>query len=319
MVRPGTRNAVCRIRSTRPSSPIVASLRKIWRSGQKRTRVPVMRLAHPFALLRPRAGGLLGELRVGPVAGELAGDAARLKLITCGVPVAVDLDVEAHGQGVDHRGADAVQAAGGGVGAAAELAARVQPGHHQLDAGQPGLGLDVDRDAAAVVADLDRAVGVQDHARCAMQYPPSASSTALSMISQRQCMQTAAVGRPDVHSGPLAHGLQALEHRQVLGAVGVGGVGRLRGVRPRPWPGLGVSRRPDGFRQRCHGRPASSRTFKRHALAATHSKGSVPRRLPGCHHAGLPRLSWLARRIDYSIGLCRRLRNHERTLPEPGA
>ena len=45
--------------------------------------------------------------------------------------------------------------------AAAELAARVQLGEDHLDAGQPGLGLLVDRDAAAVVVHLDRAVGVQ--------------------------------------------------------------------------------------------------------------------------------------------------------------
>ena len=54
-----------------------------------------------------------------------------------------------------------MQAAGGRVRAAAELAAGVQLGHDDLDAGQAGLGLDVDRDAAAVVAHLDRAVVVQ--------------------------------------------------------------------------------------------------------------------------------------------------------------
>ena len=56
-----------------------------------------------------------------------------------------------------------MQAAGGDVGAAAELAARVQLGGHHLDAGQPGLGLLVGGDAAPVVVDLDRAVRVQRH------------------------------------------------------------------------------------------------------------------------------------------------------------
>ena len=84
----------------------------------------------------------------------------------------VDLDVEPGGQRVDHRGADAVQAAGGDVRAAAELAAGVQLGDDHLDAGQPGLGLLVDRDAAAVVVHLDRAVGVQRHLdRCARRRP----------------------------------------------------------------------------------------------------------------------------------------------------
>ena len=48
-----------------------------------------------------------------------------------------------------------MQAAGGLVAGAAELAAGVQPGEHQLDAGQAGLGVHVGRDAAAVVVDLD--------------------------------------------------------------------------------------------------------------------------------------------------------------------
>ena len=51
-----------------------------------------------------------------------------------------------------------MQAAGGRVGAAAELAAGVEFGEDYLDAGQPGLGLDVHRHAAAVVVDLHRVV-----------------------------------------------------------------------------------------------------------------------------------------------------------------
>ena len=46
---------------------------------------------------------------------------------------------------------DPVQPAGGGVRPAAELAAGVQLGQHDLDAGELGLRLDVDGDAAAVV------------------------------------------------------------------------------------------------------------------------------------------------------------------------
>jgi hypothetical protein len=72
------------------------------------------------------------------------------------------LDVQTLGQGVDDGGADAVQTAGCRVGAAAELAAGVQLREDDLDAREPGARLDVDRDAARAVADLDAAVGVQD-------------------------------------------------------------------------------------------------------------------------------------------------------------
>ena len=52
-----------------------------------------------------------------------------------------------------------MQAAGGDVRPAAELAARVQLGGDQLDAGEPALGLLVGRDAAPVVLQLVGAVG----------------------------------------------------------------------------------------------------------------------------------------------------------------
>ena len=157
MARPGTRKAVCRARACSSSR----------RLGVLEEDLPVGPVADRGS--RSSSSGDLAddsqpvtsaERRVGPCAVEDAGVAAaeghRVDLAA-----AVHLDVEPRGEGVDHRGADAVQAAGGGVGAAAELAAGVQLGHHDLDAGEPGLGLDVDRDAAAVVADLDRAVGVQ--------------------------------------------------------------------------------------------------------------------------------------------------------------
>ena len=68
--------------------------------------------------------------------------------------VAVDLDDEPARQGVDDRDADAVEAAGHLVALAAELAAAVQLGEGDLDAGHLVLLVDVGGDAAAVVDDL---------------------------------------------------------------------------------------------------------------------------------------------------------------------
>jgi hypothetical protein len=73
--------------------------------------------------------------RVGEDAGLAAAEAHRVGLAT-----PVDLDVQPRGQGVDDGRADAVQATGGGVRTAAELAARVQLGEDHLDAGEPGAG-----------------------------------------------------------------------------------------------------------------------------------------------------------------------------------
>ncbi len=53
IVRPGTRKAVWRARLCSSSREIFASGRKIWRSGQKRTRVPVTRLATRRTFSKP--------------------------------------------------------------------------------------------------------------------------------------------------------------------------------------------------------------------------------------------------------------------------
>ncbi|GAA4339850.1 hypothetical protein GCM10023178_53120 [Actinomadura luteofluorescens] len=196
-------------------------------------------------------GGLLGDLADLPQArlllepgvraalvGELAGQAAP-EADRVGVAVAVDLHVHPRGQGVDHGGADAVQAAGGRVGHAAELAAGVQPRHDELDAGQARLRLQVDGDAAAVVAHLEGAVGVQRHADVGAVAGEGLVDAVVDDLPQA-VREATAVGRPDVHAGSLAHGLQPLQHREVPGGVAVrvfgcrfGGRGGQRACAPR--------------------------------------------------------------------------------------
>ena len=127
-----------------------------------------------------------------------------------------------------------MQPAGGGIRAAAELAARVQPGHDELHAGQLGLALDVDRDAPAVVSDLGGTVRVQDHVD-----PRAVSGQRLvhPVVEDlpQAVLQAAAIGGPDVHAGALAHRVQALQHRQVPGGVRA----VTSGVRGQPGGGGG--------------------------------------------------------------------------------
>src|SRR5690606_26481929 len=79
--------------------------------------------------------------------------------------LALDLDLDAGGQRIGDRHADAVQAAREGVGAVAlalvELAAGVQPRIGQHHHRHACLGVQADRNAAAVVGYGDRAVQVQ--------------------------------------------------------------------------------------------------------------------------------------------------------------
>ena len=179
----------------------------------------------------PGAGRLLGDLADDPQPGPLDERGVRGAVAEpAGCPateahgvrlaVAVDLDVEPGGQGVDHRRPDAVQAAGGRVGAAAELAPGVQAGHDDLDPGQPGARLDVDRDAAAVVPDLDRAVRAQidlDPGAVAAQRLVDGVVDDLPQAVD----QPPGVGGPDVHARPLADRLQTLQYQEVPGGIGV--------------------------------------------------------------------------------------------------
>ena len=116
--------------------------------------------------------------------------------------------------------ADAVQAAGGDVRAAAELAAGVQLGDDHLDAGQAGLGLLVDGDAAAVVVDLGRAVGVQGHLDAVRGAGQRLVDAVVDDLPQA-VHEPAGVGGADVHARALADRLEPLEDEEVGGVVGV--------------------------------------------------------------------------------------------------
>ena len=128
------------------------------------------------------------------------------------------LDVELRRQCVDDGCADAVQPAGDGVTAAAELAAGVQHGVHDLDGGT-ALGLvDVDRDAAAVVDDAHAAVG-QDR-------DVDRRGIARKRLVDRvvddlgdEMVQASGTRRADVHTRPLANRLEALENLDLISTI----------------------------------------------------------------------------------------------------
>ena len=108
-----------------------------------------------------------GNGRSGPLglAHHLYGSDRDAPLVALAVELAVALDLghQPFGKGVDGGDADAVEAAGDLVAAAAELAAGVQRGHHQLQGGDALLRVDVYRDAPPVVPHRDAAVLVDGH------------------------------------------------------------------------------------------------------------------------------------------------------------
>ncbi len=171
-----------------------------------------------------RDGGAGGAAALGRVTDRLhlaLWLAALRVLLEPVLAVAVDLDREPLGQGVDHRHTDTVETAGHLVALAAELAAGVEHGEHDLGR---ALALvlarlvRVDRDAATVVVDPAPTVGEQRDA--------DAVAIARHRLVDRvvdhfpdQVMETLQAGGPDVHARTLADRIEALEDLDVLGAV----------------------------------------------------------------------------------------------------
>lgn len=100
----------------------------------------------------------------------------------------------------------------------------VQLGHDDLDAGEPGLRLDVHGDAAAVVADLDGGVVVEDDLDGVAVASESLVDGVVDDLPET-VHESAAVRRPDVHPGALTDGFEPFEDekvpRGVVGAVPV--------------------------------------------------------------------------------------------------
>ena len=197
-------------------------------------------LAHPVGQGLEVVRGGLEDLLGGPPghgrAGALAvleradllerrvGD-AELEGLPPQVAAVLDLDDQHRRQGVHHGDADAVQAAGHLVAAAAELAAGVQQRQRHRHRGELLPRGGVGRDAAAVVDDLDAAVGPQrEHDAVAVAGERLVDGVVDDLGDQ--VVQAALTGRADVHAGPLADGLEALEHRDRRGVVVAVDVGR---------------------------------------------------------------------------------------------
>ncbi len=130
--------------------------------------------------------------------------------LTMQLAVAPDEQFQIIGERIDHRDADAMQTAGDLVGAVIELAAGVQHGHDDFGGGAPFFGVDVDRDAAAVVRHGHGFVGVNgDHHPVAMTRQGLVDGVIHNL--EHHVMQAAAiVGIADVHSGPFSNRVESL-------------------------------------------------------------------------------------------------------------
>ena len=142
--------------------------------------------------------------------------AGELHLIN--LPVLVHAHFQPVAERVHHARAHAVQAAGDLVSAAAELAAGVQYGVHDLKSRLAGLALYVHGDAAAVVRHADNVPRLDgDLYVIAISGEGFVDGVIDDLV--HQVVQSAGAGGADVHAGAEAHGLQPLEHLYLAGVV----------------------------------------------------------------------------------------------------
>ena len=92
---------------------------------------------------------------------------------------------------------------------------------YEFDAGEAGVLVDVDGDAAAVVADADGAVHVDGDFDASAE-PGEVFVDGVVQNLGDAVVEGAFVGAADIHAGLLAHGLQSLELAELVGTVGIG-------------------------------------------------------------------------------------------------
>ena len=132
--------------------------------------------------------------------------------------VAADLQLQPLGEGVDDRDADAVQTAGDLVGVVVELAAGVQHGQDDLGRRFALGGVHVGRDAAAVVDNGHRAVGVDGDADLVAVAGQGLVDGVVDDLVD-QVVQAGAGGGADVHGRPLADGGKSFQDLDIVRAV----------------------------------------------------------------------------------------------------
>jgi hypothetical protein len=159
--------------------------------------------------------GLEAHAGAGAVGGADLGErrdrVAQAVFLRVQLAAAMDGEVQHIGERVDHRDADAVQTARDLVGAVVELTARVQHRHDDFGGGAAFLGVDVDRDAAAVVLDRDGLVGVDGDLDPVAVTGERFVDGVVDDLEHHVVQAGAVIGVTDVHSGPLADRIKALQ------------------------------------------------------------------------------------------------------------
>ena len=142
--------------------------------------------------------------------GERRGRHAQVIFLAVQFAVTGDAELQVIRQGVGDRHADAVQAPGHLVGAVIELPARVQHRHDDFGGRAPLLGMDIHRNAASVIRDGHRFIGMDgDHDAVAVA-GQGLVDRVVDDLKHHVVQPRPVIGVPDVHSGAFPHRIKTL-------------------------------------------------------------------------------------------------------------
>ncbi len=123
----------------------------------------------------------------------------------------MDLNFQPFAEGVHDGSAHAVESAGDLVAAAAELSAGVQDGKNNLKSGGAGLFLDINGNAAAVIADADD-VSFLDNDIYAVAEAGQCLVNGVVDNFIHQMVKPGRAGGTDIHTWPFSNGFQPLQN-----------------------------------------------------------------------------------------------------------
>ena len=133
--------------------------------------------------------------------------------------VAPDGDLQLVGKGVDHRDADAVQAAGHLVRAMVEFSPGVKLGHDDLGRRNSFLGMDVHGNPAPIIHHRHRFVGVERHRDEVAESAQRLVDGIVHHLIDHVVQARSVIGVADIHAGALAHGVEPAQHLDLFGVI----------------------------------------------------------------------------------------------------
>ena len=141
--------------------------------------------------------------------------------------VTIDRGDQLFRQGVDDRRTDAVETAGMNIAAvlAAELAAGVERGQQQFEAGLFVFRVHGDRDAAAIIADGDRIAAFVQRDVDVVGMAVEVFVDGVIDDFPNEMMQALLFGVADIHGRPFADRFEAFENLNLFDIVRFGGCG----------------------------------------------------------------------------------------------